>query len=975
MYNKLTLAIVAALTANTPFQAQSSESSNSEVETIERVQVTGSRIKGVDLEGTQPVTILSAEDIERSGASSVYELLQDLPQLKGGSGTFSTSESGSTSTSTPAGQAAASLRGMGPSATLTLINGRRVAPSSFAAGTQNFVDVNAIPLAAIERVEILATGASAIYGADAVAGVINYILKKDFEGLEIEASYGNSIEKSDEAKTQINLIWGTEIAGGNLTVFADAFDRNQFNATDRSYLADPLLVNGYSYLPTLENMPNIYYYSSRDGNEQAAPGCLSNLVTTEYGEEICAYYGNQHDVLRAPFESLSGGFMFDKALGDMVWNTEFFYSKTKSSAYSTPAAINQIDDAEGPWVKEDALFIFDDANGNNSLLDSLYIDPFDTLLGQEQWGFQFDARFTDPRTIEVESENMRFVTSLEGQFGDWDWVTGILFSESRSEQQAIKGIYNRYQFHAALAGELCSDGTIASLSDGNVSCASGQLLDFYNPFLVGNAQNDATLALTQANPTRDGKSRVYGWDFTLSGELFTVGDIDVLASMGVEARKEELSDIPSNDAVADASNEYLVDVFGFGSSIAKADRTQLGAFIELYVPLSDNIDMQVAGRYDHFDDFGSTFNPKFSVSYRPVDSIMLRAAWATSFRAPSLTQAGVKLRTTTSTFDCGANQAVSDLYCEGDGTEVTVNSLELGNNQLNAEESQSVSLGFAWSPTRNTTVTLDYWQFDYDDVIDTNMTAVLARAMSDHTLRHCGIVPSGAMGIAYGEDVCSINDNSGLRIDQSGANLNEILTNYIAEFDPRSQSLQFYRDHVIQLENTGTQDIRGIDIKFDHRFNFETGDLTLKLDATHYLAYERNKPGSDAQEELVGTFRYPETVGRLSVTYDTERFYISLGANYTGKYQDDIEGLRGREIDELLDLGVLDSSEQRDVDSWTVFDLSAGYEVSDNVMLRASIDNIFDKKPPRVYGSARGFDSINHDALGANYTLGFTYRF
>ena len=142
----------------------------------------------MDLEGTQPVTILSAEDIDRSGASSIYELLQDIPQLKGGAGTFSTSESGSTSTSTPAGQAAASLRGMGPSATLTLINGRRVAPS-FAAGTQNFVDVNSIPLAAIERVEILATGASAIYGADAVAGVINYILKKDYQGAELEVSY------------------------------------------------------------------------------------------------------------------------------------------------------------------------------------------------------------------------------------------------------------------------------------------------------------------------------------------------------------------------------------------------------------------------------------------------------------------------------------------------------------------------------------------------------------------------------------------------------------------------------------------------------------------------------------------------------------------------------------------------------------------------------------------------------------------
>ena len=113
---------------------------------------------------------------------------------------------------------------MGPSATLTLINGRRVAPSSFAAGTENFVDVNSIPLAAIERIDILATGASAIYGADAVAGVINYILKDDYQGAEVNTSYTNSFDSHDEAKKQLNLVYGTNIGESNLTIFADIYD-------------------------------------------------------------------------------------------------------------------------------------------------------------------------------------------------------------------------------------------------------------------------------------------------------------------------------------------------------------------------------------------------------------------------------------------------------------------------------------------------------------------------------------------------------------------------------------------------------------------------------------------------------------------------------------------------------------------------------------------------------------------------------
>ncbi|MAD76818.1 MAG: TonB-dependent receptor, partial [Rheinheimera sp.] len=214
----LALAIAGSLVVS-PF-SYAQETANEE-QKVERIEVTGSRIKGVDLEGTQPLVVISAEQIKNSGASSIYDLLKDLGQVRGGSGTFSTSESGATSTSTPAGQAAASLRGLGPSSTLTLVNGRRVAASSFAAGTQNFVDVNSIPLAAIERIEVLATGASAIYGADAVAGVINYILKTDYEGAELNVSYGNSTASSDDAKVNANIVLGTELAGGNLTIFAD----------------------------------------------------------------------------------------------------------------------------------------------------------------------------------------------------------------------------------------------------------------------------------------------------------------------------------------------------------------------------------------------------------------------------------------------------------------------------------------------------------------------------------------------------------------------------------------------------------------------------------------------------------------------------------------------------------------------------------------------------------------------------------
>lgn len=977
MFRKLSLA--AAVTAAVCPSLSAAEKPQATAEqNIERIDVTGSRLKGVDLEGAQPLTVLDQDDIARSGADSIHDLLKDISQLRGGTGTFSTSQSGGTSNSTPAGQSAASLRGMGPSSTLTLVNGRRIAPSSFAAGTENFVDVNAIPLAAIERIEILATGASAIYGADAVAGVINYILKDDFEGFEVNASYGDSLAQSDESKTQINLLWGTQLGKGNLSVFADYFHRNAFKATDRDYTKDPLLVSGYSYLPKLENTPNIYYYSQRDGLELPAPGCKTELVETEYGEQICAYYGNEDDYLDSPFESLATGFTFTQAVGDLNWKTDFFYSHTQSTAYSSPAPINQIDDSEGPYALEQSLFIFDQADGSNPLLEQLYIDPFDTVNNRQVYGFAFDARFSDPRTIEVESDNMRLVSELEGSLGEWFWQSGITLSRSKSEQVAIAGVYNRFKFHAALTGELCSDGQIASYDGTTLNCAGDATLrQFYNPFLLGDSTNDATLALTQQQPSRSGKSSVYAWDANINGELLLLDAGAVNAAFGVEVRREELEDIPSLDSQAQAQNDYLVDVFGFGSSLAEADRTQWGAYAEFNIPLSTELELQAAGRYDHFDDFGSTFNPKLGFTYRPTDTMVLRGSWSTSFRAPSLTQAGVKLRTTTSTFDCGANQAVADLYCMGDGTEVTVNSLELGNPALKAEESQALSLGFAWSPSAQTNLTIDYWQFNHEKVIDTNMTAVLDRALSDAALRHCNLVPQGQQGIAYDQQLCEVTDEQGLNIEQQGADLSEILDNYIAAFDPRDSELYLplSRDHVIPLENTGSQDLQGVDIKFDHRFALAQGDLTLRFDATHYLEYERNRPGSDAIESLVGSYRYPENVGRVSLAWDSDNYYIVIGANYTDSYSDDIDGLRGREIDELEALGALNAQGEREVDSWLVWDLSAGYELSNALTLRVNIDNLTDEEPPTVYGSARGFDAINHNALGATYRVGMTYRF
>lgn len=999
VFNRSCLSVAICATLSLTNYAIAAEETAKEEQKVEKIVVTGSRIKGVDLEGTQPLVIINADDIRNSGASSVSELMQQISQTRGGDGSFSTTESGATSTSTPAGQAAASLRGLGPSSTLTLINGRRVAASSFASGTQNFVDINGIPLAAIERIEVLATGASAIYGADAVAGVINYILKKDYQGAELNASYGNSTASTDEGKLNLNFVYGLEVAGGNLTVFADHFERNAFSAQDRDFTQSPLLKNSYSYL---SKTPNIYYNSSNiqddDGNylEIANPECTTPLVTTEYGEDICAYYSNEDGQLNSDLTTSSAGFIFTKNVGDLIWNTDFFYSQSKSTAMSSPAPINQLDDTDGAWAPEEALL---DLYGYD-FTDNVYFSRFDTQLGnydnatgtyepagQYRYGFRYDGRFATPRTVEVESKSFRLVSSLSGEIGGWEWESGITLSKSESDQQAIAGIYNRYKYTAVVNGELCSDGSVADYDYGNdaLSCGNSSLVDgMYNPFLFGNADNDTLLALAQEKPTRKGESTVYGWDARVTGELFEFNDKIVSAAFGVEVRKEEINDVPSLNARARAENQYLVDVFGFGSSLSEAKRTQYGAFAEFYVPLTDKLEMQLAGRYDDYDDFGDTFNPKVGITFRPTDSLILRASWSTSFRAPSLTQAGTKLRTTTSTYDCGANARVSQLYCGGDQSESSPNTLELGNPNLLPENSEAVSVGLAFSPTRNTNLTIDYWQFKHEDLIDTDMTAVLARTETDASLRHCGIVPDGEEGISYNAILCNgdydqddnfitFEDSNGRLINEQGANLDEILSAY-SDFNRGDDGLPLYRDHVIRLENTGEQTVSGIDFAFDHKVDFSAGTLGFYINGTHYIEFERNKPGSKQVEQLIGTYTYPENIASFKVSWSGDAFYSSLTADYIDSYQDDISGLRGRQIDELIDLNQLDENEKRDVDSWLTLRANFGYDL-ENMNINFTINNLLNEEPPVAYSSSRGFDSLNHNALGANYRLSMTYFF
>ena len=341
--------------------ANAQESEMEETAELDKLTITGSHIKGVDLEGALPTIVIDRETIDESGADSIVDLLQNLPELGGGTGTFSTSTAGALSNDTPVAAAGVSMRGLGTSSTLTLINGRRVTVSSFAKGSESFVDVNTIPMAAIERIEVLPSGASALYGADAVAGVINIILRDDFDGMELSLSYGDSDADTDESKSNINFVWGASSGNLSATVVLDYFDRNALYDRDRAETRDEIRPRQQGIYPSFNDL----FFQLNDQTEQPGEGgCPADQFVADgaFGE-YCALDRGDFVSTVDEFESLGTmatlNYRFDNGLR---WFNEMNFSRTQGVGTSSPAPFSRapIDPERMDWPAALVQDIVDD---------------------------------------------------------------------------------------------------------------------------------------------------------------------------------------------------------------------------------------------------------------------------------------------------------------------------------------------------------------------------------------------------------------------------------------------------------------------------------------------------------------------------------------------------------------------------------------------------------------------------------------
>ncbi len=657
-----------------------------EIQKVEKIEVTGSNIKRAAVEGPSPVQTIKREEIEASGAGTVVELMALLPSV---TGTFAGTESASFAQ----GAAAASLRGLGEKNVLVLLNGRRLVNYGYASGIDSsFVDLNAIPLAAIEQVEILRDGASAIYGSDAVAGVINFKTKRNYTGLEVSGRHGRHVNGGgEETSTSISAGFGDLSGDGyNALLTADVFHREPTFDRDHKYTrsTDYRPYGGTDARGT-SSFPGSYELYDTALRRQAMTGCdPAQVEQDERGDWYCRSDSAVFSQSKPRNSRLGVSGIFSLALNpDTTLFSELAFNRTVTDFESGYASIGAFTSGNNSNISRliwegDAAYpgtvTYRDSNGNVQVINPA------TDAGGSRIMVLRNVYEAGQVTEKTTSNTARAVFGIKGMLADWDYESSVGYGKNK-----VDTLENN---------KLKSDAITDAYENGG-----------YNPFKLWNDAADVQRLLTST--TRAAESELLSAEIKASNvELFTLLDSPVGFAWGVQAYKESIKDTPDAQTVAG-------NIENQGATAVTGDRNVASVYGELAFNPTEKLEVQLALRHDQYSDFGGTTNPKFSFAFRPMREVLLRGTATTSFKAPTLPQLYMAEST--------AYLTVADwVRCKplGYGPDMCAYSSRLkiqSNKDLKPEESKNFSLGFVLSPTRNLSTSLDWYRIEQTDTIET----------------------------------------------------------------------------------------------------------------------------------------------------------------------------------------------------------------------------------------------------------------
>ena len=637
---------------------------------MQRVEITGSSIKRLQAETANPISIIKAEEFARQGVTTVQEALTRIPSSQSSMGSGN-AVGGNYSGLPTGGQSSADLRGLGGDKTLVLLNGRRLANHPYDSAS---VDLNMIPISALDRVEVLRDGASAIYGTDAIGGVINFITKRSVTTTTISAEVIRPrLAGGDEERVNLSSGFGAlDTDGFNVLGVIDWHRQQAIGSQQRAFSQTGIVRERGLDVTSGTTFPGNYYdaLADRAGNPSFATGCNPPFSVPAPGGTTCRQdYTRQID--NTPDQEQIALFVKgSKRFGDgHVATLELLHSRNDvTSRTAPPPQTGLILPATSPYYP---------AGASGGPL-SVNWRPLEA--GQ--------------RTIDSEGRASRIVAAMDGQLGVWEYKAGLSHASSRSSEDFVGGYVQDAAFAAGVANGIL------------------------NPFALQNEAGRTYLASTALRgQVQSAEVKTSALDLTASRDLMALPGGQLAVAFGAEFRHESADFNVNREIASQASSS------GLSGSLSKSGSRNVQAFFaEVVAPMSKALEISLAARFDRYNDVGNTTNPKVAVRYQPSSTLLLRASATTGFRAPTLFEKnGPPSRNDT-------NDSYDDpILCPGGVPQPGANplrdcnlqqfKLQGGNPNLKPEKSRSYSFGGVIEPTPAITFALDYWNIFLEDKI------------------------------------------------------------------------------------------------------------------------------------------------------------------------------------------------------------------------------------------------------------------
>jgi iron complex outermembrane receptor protein len=927
------LTLLALVCAGLSPAAQSQEEST---QAAQKIEVTGSRIKRIDAEGASPVQVLTRTDIERSGATTVSGFLSALASATG-----SLTDLDGSNSFAP-GASSASLRGLGKQSTLVLLNSRRISAYPLADYSEVFSNIDTLPLEAIDRIEVLKSGGSALYGSDAVAGVINIITRSSYQGLQLDASAGQSIQNGKFQSQSAALTGGFgdfDADGYNVLANLEVYHRARFFWREVLGDSNPAYA---AFSPSFGSTSTFSYPGNLIG-----VGPVEGCKTVVNG--LCRYDRYERfEVVPATDRTnlLVSGRM--RIGGDLTAFSEVLYSHI-AAAYQSP--YQAYGAALGPTIWGDPQtgglkFFYP-----RGLPAGHPLNP----TGEEVADFRY--RFADgPSEEHTTTDQYRVLAGLQGTVANYDWEVagGVMGGRTRDRQ---RGGFSESGFKQVI-GDYTADELPA---------------DFFNKpdgYHIGQANSAAVLNTLFPTYGYEGRTSQTFVDGKITGDIAKWAAGNVGLATGFDLRHERAQISPSQSLATG-------DIVGFGVSSSDASRTFGAAFAELNLPLLKSLEAQLAGRLDHFPGFPTHFSPKVGLRYQPMPEFLVRGTYEGGFRAPNLNESA---RSTKFAFDPGVDdpkrcpQAValatdlqaqaaelsdedpnkSVLLARADsvlsnecGASVSVSSAN--NPKLKPETSRSFTLGLGFQPARDWSTTVDYWNIHRKNEIGLRSTQDMLAAEESQ--------PPGTFtrGSLADDPTFTAAERA-----QYGVNVGAL------------QSVRGLFENLFQTKTSG------IDVSVKGQIPTPIGAASVDVDATYLVAFRQwSTTRSGYGDNLAGRYGMPRWNMNLTGGLQagdwrhTLRFAWASGTSLQGDFDDTTWSAQG-----CADNGI----EPKDckLGEYSRWDYGLSYSGIRNAVLGLYLSNLFNERPPvdlRAFGFGGIIPPDSEDVQGRMLKLSLQYKF